>query len=166
MSIYWGVCHLIYLSSQSMNLSVGISNCHFTGVYICQQLICLSSQSMNLSVGISNCHFTGGRSVNSWSAKYELRSTRLKLILLLSRSCIWKVGSDVSPGGSATWSDLSSQSMQSISRNFKLPFHWEICHLICLSSQSKHLSVGFWKCQFTGGSATWSAWALRVGIYQ
>ena len=55
--------------------------------------------------------------------------------------------------------------------NLKLPFcGGSRCHLICLSSQSSNLSVWIWNCFFLGGrsatwSATWSAWALRVGIY-
>ena len=45
--------------------------------------------------------------------------------------------------------DLSEFSeYESTSRNFKLPFHWEICHLICLSSQSGNLSVGISNCHF------------------
>ena len=52
--------------------------------------------------------------------------------------------------------------------NLKLTF-WggEICHLICLSCQSRHLSVWILNCHFLKGtSSTWSAWAVRVGIYQ
>ena len=55
---------------------------------------------------------------------------------------------------------------ESISLNLKLPFlGGEICHLICLSCQSRNLSVWISNCHFwEGRSATWSALAVRVGI--
>ena len=46
---------------------------------------------------------------------------------------------------------LSAQ--ESISRNLKFPFYQvgQMCHLVCLSSQHRHLTLGISNCHFTGG---------------
>ena len=105
--IFWGlICHLVCLTSQSRNLSVWISNCHFLGGGVICHLTCLCSQSRNLSVWISNWHFLGGRSA-PWSAIWSAWALRVGIYQYQSQIALLKGG---------------------------LISHL-VCHLVCLSSQ-------------------------------
>ena len=112
---------------------------------------------MNISVNNSM------RNLPSWvkgllhrnSMHRNLPATTLKYVNGTGMELPWllapKVGCEIWP--QINWIQVSSTLL--------------ICPLVYLSSKSMNLSVWIWNCCFLGGRyATWSAWALRVWIYQ
>ena len=115
-------------------------------------------------IWISNYCFPGGRSAtwSAWALRVAIYQYEFQIIIAGEVDLPLGLPPGLPPG----LPELSEQ--ECISMNLKSPFSGGlICHLICLSSQSRNLSAWMSNCHFLWGwSATWSDWALRIGIYQ
>ena len=142
------ICHLVCLSSKHRNLlDISLkSPIYVEGrptTLMCH-LVCLSSHSRNLSVLISNHQIMWGISA-TWSVTLICLSSQNRNLSEQISNCHILGGLDLLLDLSPGLPELSSSRNLSIS-NLKLPIYW--------GARS-----ATW-------SATWSAWALTVGIYQ
>ena len=126
-----------------------------------------------LTIGIyqyesQNCHFLGGRSAScsAWVVRWSAWALRVGIYQYESQVTIFH------GGRSATWSATCSAwalrvGIYQYESQIATSLGDRSGTLICLSSESRNLSVWISNCHFLGGrSGTWSARALRVGIYQ